>query len=127
MQKPAQSRVTSSSTSDRSHSRLVSSTRNSSREPPADCHQEEEANCAQNLQVDDACQHGKAGGQSSDEENKNPEPALRHQYQAADKSPRNFRAAATLKRKDSGAGSEGVGFARRALAEEREIAELDSA
>jgi len=69
---------------------LVSSTRNSSRESPADCHQEEEANCAQNLKVDDACQHGEAGGQSGDEENKNPEPALRHQYQAADKSSRSF-------------------------------------
>src|SRR5262245_26600431 len=74
---------------------LVSSTRNSSRESPANRHQEEEANCAQKLKMDNACQHGEAGGQSGDEESKNPEPALRHQCQAADKSSRNFRAAAT--------------------------------
>jgi hypothetical protein len=75
--------------------------------------------------VDDACQHGKAGGQSGDEENKNPGPALRHQCQAPDKSPRNFRAVATLKREDSGAGSEGVGCAPGRLRFlEREIAEL---
>src|SRR5262245_14979679 len=81
---------------DLGHQCLVSSTRNPSRESPADCHQEEEANSAQKLKVDDACQHGKAGGQSGDEEGKNPEPALRHQCQAADKSPRNFRTAVTL-------------------------------
>jgi len=62
---------------------LVSSTRNSSREAPADCHQEERAKCADNLKVDDACHHGKAGGQSGGEENKHPEPALRHQREAA--------------------------------------------
>jgi hypothetical protein len=62
---------------------LVSSTRNSSREAPADCHQEERAKCASNLKVDDACHHGKAGGQSGGEEHKHPEPALRHQREAA--------------------------------------------
>src|SRR5262245_13726411 len=66
---------------------LVSSTRNSSRESPADCHQEEEAKCAQNLKVDDACQHGEAGGQSGDEENKNPEPAFRHQLEGPNSEP----------------------------------------
>ena len=35
------------------------------------------------LKVDDACHHGKAGGQSDGEENKHPEPALRHQREAA--------------------------------------------